>query len=145
MGVPQRHIEKKWRKSVSSCPSPFVHAVWHWLPRQCWRRLTLITILSTSKQNGPQPPPSHYVWKRITKWWYDPLVYCNFTNSCAVLFSVFSVVNDFTEIKKTLHINTWSDYGRIYGYRNLNSAKRSVIPRYRNFNAPKSCTTTMWP
>ena len=60
-----------------------------------------------------------------------------------VLFSVFSVVNGFTEIKKTPKVNgksTLSDHGSIHRHRNV--TKRSAIARFWNFNAPKTCKIT---
>ena len=51
-----------------------------------------------------------------------------------VLFSVFSVVYGFTEIKKTPKCeNTLSDHNSIHGHRNLNYTKRSAIARHRKF------------
>ena len=50
-----------------------------------------------------------------------------------VLFSVFSVVNGFTEIKKTPKVNgksTLSDHGSINRHRNLNVTERSAIARH---------------
>ena len=46
-------------KQLSFWPSPFVHAVVMAPVAVILRRLTLIAILSVSKRNGPQPPPSH--------------------------------------------------------------------------------------
>ena len=74
------------------------------------------------------------------------LRYCNFTNFWCSLFSVFLVVNGFTEIKKKRHLNeknTLSDCGSIHGHRNLNKTERSVIAQYWNFNAPKICKITV--
>ena len=114
---------------------------------ECRRRLTLNTILSVSKRNGPQPLPpilnrlrldTNYeimIWSLCTVILQIPVRYC-------FRYFRWSMISP----KLTRHyIYTWSDYGRIYGYWNLNSANRSVIPRYRNFNAPKICTTTVWP
>ena len=59
-------------KQVRFWPSPFFHTVVMALVTAIVKWLTLITILSISKRNGPQPPPSHikpisiYVWKRIS-------------------------------------------------------------------------------
>ena len=39
--------------------------------------------------------------------------------------------------------NTLSDHDSIHGHRNLNENERSVIARYRNFNAPKICKITV--
>ena len=61
-----------------------------------------------------------------------------------VLFSVISVVNGFTEIKKTPEWkNTLSDHDSIHGHRNLNETERSAIARYRYFNVPKICKITV--
>ena len=62
-----------------------------------------------------------------------------------VLFSVISVVNDFTEIKNTpkWKKNTLSDHDSIHGHRKLNETERSAIARYRNFNVPKICKITV--
>ena len=57
--MPQRHLEKKKIKQICFWPSPFVHAVVVALVAAIVRRLTLITILSVSKQNWLQPPSSH--------------------------------------------------------------------------------------
>ena len=53
----------------------------------------------------------------INKVCFHACVYCNFTNFGVVVFSVFSVVNGFTEIKKTPEgeKNTLSDHDSIYG------------------------------
>ena len=59
MLVPQRHLEKKKMKQLSFWPSPFVHALVLAPVAAILRRSTLITILSVSKRNGPQRPPSH--------------------------------------------------------------------------------------
>ena len=57
---------------------------------------------------------------------------------------LFSVVNGFTESKKTPKWeNTFSGHDSIHGHRNLNETERSVIARYRNFNAPKICKITV--
>ena len=40
--------------------------------------------------------------------------------------------------------NTLSDHDSIHGHRNLNETERSVIARYRNFNAPKICKITVY-
>ena len=48
-----------------------------------------------------------------------------------VLFSVFSMFNGFSEIKRHLNEkNTRSDHGRIHGHRNKNETERSVIARH---------------
>ena len=67
-----------------------------------------------------------------------------------VLFSVFLAVNRFTEIKKTPKWDKYkwdeklSDHDSIQGHRNLNETERSVIARYRSFNAPKICKITVF-
>ena len=61
-----------------------------------------------------------------------------------VLFSVFSVVNGFTEIKKTPKCeNALSDYDSSHQLRNLNYTERSAVARHRNLNAPKICKVTV--
>ena len=87
---------------------------------------------------------SHVTWNSAVP---DPNVWC-----CTVilqifgvvLFSVFSVVNGFTELKRHLNAkNTLSDHDSIHGHRNLNETERWVIARYRNFNAPNICKITV--
>ena len=61
-----------------------------------------------------------------------------------MVFSVFSVVIGFTEIKKAPEEkNTKSNHDSNPGDRKLNETQRSVIARYRNFNAPKICKITV--
>ena len=64
---------KEKMKQVCFFPSLLVHAVVLAMVATIVRRLTLITILSVSKRNGPEPPPSHI--KPITfaneLWTYD--------------------------------------------------------------------------
>ena len=48
------------------------------------------------------------------------------------------------KLKRQLNAkNTLSDQDSIHGHRNLNYTERSVIARYRNFNAPKICKITV--
>ena len=57
-----------------------------------------------------------------------------------VLFSIFSVVNGFTEMKKTPKCeNTLSDHDSVHRHRNLNYTQRPATAHHRNFNAPKIC------
>ena len=70
--------------------------------------------------------------------------YCNLQIFGVVLFSVFSVVIGFTEIKRHLNAkNTLSDHDSIHGHRNLNYTECCTIARHRSSNAPKICKITV--
>ena len=61
-------------------------------------------------------------------------------NSGVVFFSVFLVVNGFTEIEKTPKCeNTLSDFDSSRRHRNLNYTERSAIACHWNLTAPKIC------
>ena len=57
--------KKEKTKQICFWPSPLVHAVVMALVAAIVMRLTLITILSVSKQSGPQHPPSQINLNRL--------------------------------------------------------------------------------
>ena len=114
----------RWKKTGSVGRFNFFFEIWPWLTTQ---------YPPDVEQRCSAPISDHAVGHTVILQIFS-----------VVLFSVFSVVNGFTEIKKTPKCeNTLSDHDRIHRHRNLNYTERSVIARHRNFNAPKICKITV--